>query len=495
MASQPYRLNRRAALRLFAGAAAGVVGYAGVDDLEVSGASPFPFDPPGELANSKRKVFAHWHFFPISFDNRHASNDYFSREFLGASGSDKQPRAFGPYASERPLPRSPRAGSAWLVDDLEQDIRWAEAIGIDAFIFNVINIDARSDFWLLLPKALAAAGRVGGAFRIIPNLDASILKNQDVDEVAAALISVGNHPMWFKARSGELVLGAFMAESWPVEKWRRLFAALSQADMRVQFLPTFLNVREMSKDHIELGATISEWGGDYLAAVPAVQMLAAYVKAFGKRWCAPVWPQDVRPKEGVFTEAANSRLFRADWQSAIDSDADDVQIITWNDYSEGSEIRPSTGIQYSFYDLAAFYIAWFKTVRQPRIIRDVLYYFHRVEPFHGRRNSDRQKNDFTLVGGGRKADEIELLAFLTKPGELEIELNGKITRTRAPDGVSALYAPLALGRPTFRLMRDNQIVLEFSSAFVISAPGDYQDLLYRGGSSARAIARQTSGQN
>ena len=301
--------------------------------------------------------------------------------------------------------------------------------------------------------------------------------------------------MWLKAQNGKLVLGAFMAEAWPVEKWRRLFAALARADMAVQFWPTFLNVRSVSKDYIALGAMIAEWGGDFLAAVPAVQAAAGEVKVRGYDWCAPVWPQDVRAKNGLYTEAANSRLFRAGWRSAIDGGADAVQIITWNDYSEGSEIRPSTGIQSSFYDLAAFYIAWFKTGRQPKIVRDVLYYFHRIEPLHGERTSKRQKEDFTLVGGGKLADEVELLALLTEPGELEIVLDGTTTRSRAPAGMSALYAPLKLGRPLFRLKRDKRTVLEFSSAFAIAEPGDYQDLLYRGGSSTRAAARQTSGQN
>ena len=484
----PPLLNRRDALRLLRGAAVVASGrltaYAGATEV-----SPLPFDFPSGLAASGRNVFAHWHFFPISFDNRRASDDYFGREFLSADGQDEQPRPFGPYALERPMPRPPRAGPDWLIDDLEQDVRWAGAIGIDAFVFNIIEIDTTSDLWLL-PKMLTAAGRVGGNFRVIPSLDTSILKDQDIDDVATALKTIGRHPMWFRAPDGKLLLGAFMAEAWPTDKWRRLFAVLAKADMDVQFFPTFLNVRSVGENYIALGGVISEWGGDFLAAVPAVQAAAADIKRPGRNWCAPVWPQDVRPKDGLYTEAGNSRLFRSGWQSAIDSGADAVQIITWNDYSEGSEIRPSTGIQYSFYDLAAFFIAWFKTGRPPKIIRDVLYYFHRAEPVHGARSSNRQQRDFTLVGGGGPADDVELLGFLAEPGELEIELNGTTTRKEVPAGVSALYVPLALGQPLFRLKRDKRTVIEFRSAFAISGPRDYQDLLYRGGSSTRRAIGQ-----
>ena len=55
---------------------------------------------------------------------------------------------------------------------------------------------------------------------------------------------------------------------------------------------------------------------------------------------------------------------------AIDGGADWVQLITWNDYGEHTEIAPSTGTQHAFYDLTAYYTAWFKTGAAPRIVRD-----------------------------------------------------------------------------------------------------------------------------
>jgi hypothetical protein len=449
--------------------------------------APLPFDQPAEMHRSKRKVYAHWHFFPISFDNRSSGEDYFSRVFLGTIDEAGKPHAFGAYARERPIPRAPRRSAQWIIEDLEQDIRWASWIGIDAFLFNIINIDAKSEFWQLLRQMLTAAERVGSDFRVIPNIDASILTQPTAEEVAAALISVRDHPMWLKDPSGDLTLGAFMPEVWPIERWRRLLDALAQAGVRVRLLWTFLNVRQAPSDLVRLADIVSEWGGNFPDAVTSLAPVARYVSDLGKRWCAPVWPQDVRSKDGIYAEAANSRLFRAGWTAAIESGADHLQLITWNDYTEGSEIRPSTGIQYSFYDLAAFYVAWFKTGRQPRLVRDVLFYFHRVEPTSARRDASLQKQAFKLHGGREPVDQIELLAFLTAPGELEIELNGAIAGKTAPAGVTALYTPLGPGRPSFRLKRQGRVVIECASAFVISDRTGYQDLLYRGGSSARPV--------
>ncbi len=73
----------------------------------------------------------------------------------------------------------------------------------------------------------------------------------------------------------------------------------------------------------------------------------------------------------IFTEAGNSEALRNLWMSAINGGADMVQIITWNDYSEGTEISPSTGTRFGFYDLATFYTQWFK-LGKPEIVRDAL---------------------------------------------------------------------------------------------------------------------------
>ena len=70
---------------------------------------------------------------------------------------------------------------------------------------------------------------------------------------------------------------------------------------------------------------------------------------------APVRPQDCRPRAGMAGEAHNSELFRAMWQTAIDYNAGWVQLVTWSDYSEGTEIAPSTGTRWAFYDLTAYY--------------------------------------------------------------------------------------------------------------------------------------------
>lgn len=484
MPSHPPAINRRAALGVFAGGLLAsrfhAVGAADLVDV-------LPFKPVN-LGQSGREVFAHWHFFAISMDNKPADVDYYATHFLDPAHPEGKTEGFGSALRERPLPRDPYQGSDWAVDDLVCDIRWADAIGIDAFLYNIITIDRKSPFWKLFFDMLEAAGRVGGKFRVVPNLDAPLLLERPVAEVAAAIVSASGHPMLLRRETGQLVLGAFQPEAWPVERWNSLFALLEREKIGIEFMPIFLNVRSAQDGHWSKSTTVGEWSGNFADGVGYVAEAAAIVRRHGKKWCAPVCPQDVRPKGGVFGEAANSRLFRDGWMAAINGHADAVQLITWNDYSESSAVRPSTLIQYSFYDLAAFYIAWFKTGRAPPVTKDVLYYFHRVQPTDGAGLGMSQARPFALQWGREPVNDVELLAFLIADGELQIEIGGELHRLAAKAGVTSMRVPLAPGRPVFRLRRDDRTAIEFVSADTIGDRAEFQDLVYRGGSSTRPAA-------
>lgn len=491
------RIDRRRALALLSavvGAPVAVSDLARAAEVVAADGPPVP-EPDLEtvlpfrrsgISRGRREVFAHWHFFAISMDDRPAHEDYYAVNFLSPRDASGKAHDYGGAARERPLPRSPRRIKEWAVADMERDIRWAREIGIDAFLYNVITIDpGPSQFWQVLLYMLKAAENLGGAFRIVPNLDATLLASQPVKAIAAALQSIGDHPMWLRRPGGELVLGAFAAERWPAARWAELFDELGKVGIRVEFMPTFLNVGHASSEHWRLTIAASEWGGNYLDALPNVEAACATVRRQGKAWCSPVWPQDCRPKNGAYAEAANSRLFREGWMSAIGNGAEGVQLITWNDYSESSAVRPSTCIQYSFYDLAAYYIEWFKAGAPPKITRDVLYYFHRTQPTSGASLGTSQVAAFALKGSRASVNEIELLAFLVDAGELQIEIGDLLHRMDATAGVVSMRVPVALGRPVFRLKRGNRTIVDLESAFAIEDTAAFQDLVYHGGSSSR----------
>jgi hypothetical protein len=446
----------------------------------------WPFDPPpvSVLRASPKKVFAHWHVWPISLDNQPAGSDYWSRELMTPAGRKGRDAAGGGFARERPLPRPVIADADWAMRDLETEVARASLIGLDGFMFNIVGPPPNKHFDRLL-KMLDAAQRVDPSFRIALMVDAVANKDATPEQLADAIAPLAKHPSVFKAPDGRLVLAAFTAERKPMDWWTELFTRLKDAGVAVYFVPLFQGWRDQMSAFAPLSEGFSDWGRRTPTGARQMMPAAAQAHAQGKIWMAPVAPQLNRPKNLFYKEARGSEAFRDTWEVAIEGGADWVQIITWNDYGEGTEIAPSTGIQYAFYDLAAFYTAWFKTGRQPEITRDVLYYFHRLMPTDAAAASGPQERAFDVREAEPPRDEIELLAFLTAPGTLEIAIGGKTYRQEAPAGITSFRAPLANGRPQFRLVRGGKTVTEVASPFEIRSQMDFQDMLYRAGSSSR----------
>jgi hypothetical protein len=439
-----------------------------------------------------KKVYAHWHWFPTSFDNRSPEVDYYADQ-LSPHGSNGQYLAEGGYIRERPLPRLPRMEADWPVSDMSEEIEAAHAIGLNGFQFNIGGVTEDSAFVIHLRHMLEAAKAGPIDFEIALSLDALILKDTPVEPIIAILLDVVNHPNVARHADGRrIMLGAFAPEIWEKGRWRAVLDGLSRGGVEVFFVPTFLDYRK-TFDYADLIDGASMWGVDRPAEIQILERVARQVKAAGKTWASVVWPQDFRPHNHWFAESGNSELFRKSWESARAIDSDIVNICTWNDYSEGSEIRPSTSIQYAFYDLAAYYIEWFKTNTMPAIKSDLLYYFHRIEsadadgtgadqPFRFFNRSAKLVNLFS----DPTRNEIELLAFLTEPGKLEIAIQDATHTLEASAGITSFRCPLVPGKPRFRLIRGNKTVISFESAFDIREHSAYQDLLYHGGSSSRS---------
>jgi hypothetical protein len=206
----------------------------------------------------------------------------------------------------------------------------------------------------------------------------------------------------------------------------------------------------------------------------------------------PLLAQDFRPYTGGYWEAEQSMTLRSGWEGAIASDTDWVQVVTWNDHAEHHALRPSTGKQWAYYDMAAYYITWLKMGAPPPIVRDALYYFHRIHPLDAQPTSqtelaDCKANcDYTL-------DEIEVVTFATAPATLEVTQNGSTSTYDVPAGVQSTRVGAESGRPAFRLVRNGAEITLLESAFDIRDDIAVQDLLYRGGGSLRHEASPDQG--
>ncbi len=204
-------------------------------------------------------------------------------------------------------------------------------------------------------------------------------------------------------------------------------------------------------------------------------------------WMQPVAPQDVRPRASIFWEAANTQLFRDLWMQAILTPTQYVHVLTWNDYGETTEIEPSSGTQFLFYDLSAYFIAWFKLDRPPSIVSDAIYYSHRTEIYSDGEQPELNDKPFKRMGRTPVSNAIEMVALLSGSATLEIEIAGKILRQESSGGLVVFTVPARPGRPIFRITRHGALVSEKISDWTITDHPGKANPAYFGGSSTRGF--------
>ena len=201
--------------------------------------------------------------------------------------------------------------------------------------------------------------------------------------------------------------------------------------------------------------------------------------------------QGYRPKEYRYWEAQGSLAYRNSWLGAIEGGADWIQLTTWNDFSESTQVLPYTDRSGSsgtgYFNLTGFYASWFLTGKEPLITHDVLYYFYRRHSVRATapRAGDQVKNAVFWQPG---QDIIEVVGFLKTSGTLAISIGGTDYAKSVDAGVQSFSVPLGTGTPRFSLLRNNDVVISFEGTTPIVAesdlPGGYADLTYWSGSAS-----------
>jgi hypothetical protein len=448
------------------------------------------------LFNSPKKVFAHYFYpFPVSIDNAASANDYYNGQYLNRHGeSDKWLRQGG-FLRQRPLGVSRSSDPAWRQRNMESEVRRAIARGITGFTFDVMSLDQATNSNSPLHLMLAAAHAVDSRFKIVVMPDISAL-GSDADAVVKIIASVAQSPAAYRLGNGRLVASAFDAGLNLPIWWEIVMSRLGAQGINVAFVPTLLGWTQFADAFAALSYGYGNWGTATAASGLAMGGDPQIVHdTYGKIYMMPVDPQQFRPKSFVYWEAGNSSAFREAWTSSIDGGADWVQLVTWNDFSESSEIAPYTDatlrrdIGTGYYDLTGFYAAWFLTGKQPAITHDVLYYFYRRESTTAAGPAQSQKD---YIANGIPQDRIELLAFLGSPGELKITTGGASYFRKAAAGITSFKVSAEPGSPVFTLSRNGAVVFSFAGGVQIygskGIPSGVVDLTYWSGSAAKSGA-------
>ena len=458
-----------------------------VDSESPPGVWPFAKEDLYNLSLSSKKVFIHYFPpFPISIDNKPAESDYWAKEFLQRSGEGNKYANVGGYVRQRPLPAGPWNSPYWQEIEAAIDVLRARAIGADGFGVDILQIGS-GRYWDQARRICAAASALKIEFYFVPEIDAAVLSNSSIDEIVKASEELATCPAAYRLSDGRILFVPFAPNTQTPAFWKGVEDGLAQRNIVIGLVPDLLDLGRYADQFAPISTGLSYWGvrdPDTVTSKP-LKEIENHAASLTRFWMQPVAPQDARPRASILWEAKNTDLLRASWMKAIESGADFAHMITWNDYAEGTEFAPSSGSQFLFYDLSAYYIQWYKTGRAPRIVKDAIFYCHRTQIFDPAKLLAPNDRPFRLLGTTPLHNDVEMVAMLTQPATLQIELADRTAELSVAAGVHILKMPANPGRPIFRIMRNGQTIVERASNWLIETKADISNPDYFGGSSTR----------
>ena len=183
-------------------------------------------------------------------------------------------------------------------------------------------------------------------------------------------------------------------------------------------------------------------------------------------------------------EHGNTRYMRNTFEAIRAGGIQNIQLVTWNDVMEGSAVAPTTAEQFAVYDLMTYYLNWFKSGKRPRIVRDGLYYFHRLHEV------DTADANVLVRYNEAVVDDVECVAFLVRPGDVVVTIGGvEVARETLPAGMHSVIGAIAGNTGEVRCFIERGGAEEHgvTSEFTIGAwDATTRDCFYRAGSSLRA---------
>lgn len=462
-----------------------------VDKESPPGVMPFARAAGHPAGAGPRKVFVHYFpFFQISFDDAPVGHDTWSVSFLSRDGEGGKWRDVGGMVRERPLPAAPLPSGVWPQPywreiNIAVDVLRARAMGADGFGLDLVSTASGPNFeaaaWSQAQRVCRTAAEVAPGFEIMIEPDAAILAKASAQEIADTVRELAKCPAAARSPDHHLLLTPFAPETRGPAFWAEVIADLHKAGVAVAFIPDFVDpAAPTAKPIAAMSDGLTEWGARdpaWIASPPRHTQTRV--------WMQPIAPQDERPKVAAFWETDNTEMFRASWAEAFHQDANYIHLITWNDYGEATEVAPSTGTQFLFYDLSRYFIDWYKAGEPPRIMRDAIYYSQRTQIFDPAKPPRPTDKPFKHWGPSPVRNRVELVALLTAPAALEIEIGPHRKRLPFGAGLVAMTMEAQPGRPVFRIIRGSKVVVEKVSDWTIDPSPSAANPVYFGGSSTR----------
>jgi glucan endo-1,3-alpha-glucosidase len=427
------------------------------------------------------------------------------------------------------------------VASYEREIRQAQVIGIDGFALNAGGWFKEPRYIRRASEMFEAAHRLHTNFKLF--FSADMCCSNGADDVEDMVRRFANNPRYstdyFKYK-GKYLLTTFAGSDRGPAFWRDLRANLehgtdpssrdepralvtasgvpSSAPLPIEFVPAFFWGGELPRESdVQAGlASYSElidgafyWGiagvpgfGRVPDQIPSSEAYAPLLHAAGKLYMAPICFQFWGANAGRYYESSGYAGMRAMWLDAIQiSHPDWVEIITWNDFIEGTYISPiddparyqgandlgasaaAPSTQHYFHshrgatELMRFFIEWYKSGRQPAIRNDSIFWAYRTQLA-----TPTQHSYPSIKIYGTIADCIYLTANLKAAAVLHVSIGGTSKSISLPAGSTDVQVPITAGTaPRFQLTRGKARMIEGSGDDPISAERLPPNLYYSTG--------------
>lgn len=402
----------------------------------------------------------------------------------------------------------------------EREILQAHSLGIDGFALNAGGWLRQPYYIEYAAQMFEAAVRLNNGFKLMFSADMCCGNNAaDVEDMMRRFAGNPRYARVYFRWRGRFVLTTFGGDKEGITFWKKVRSDLatgadpsasieprvrlnaaeapSNAPLRIFLVPAFFWGGERpTRAEIQRGFEQWEsaidgsfyWGiagvpgsGDGLDQLGSSEAYALEARRSHKRYMAPVAPQFWGSNANRYYEYSGGKGIRRMWMDAIQkSHPQWVEILTWNDFIEGTYVSPiddpnrypnanyltesgvPLGTLHYFHNhgaagqLMRFFIYWYKTGREPAIRSDEVYWFYRTQSFHDDAGIPLVQHKY-----GPVADEIYITANLTARAVLVVRCGQHRYTANLPTGSSDASLPFfPCATPVFTLMRDGRRISE-----------------------------------
>ncbi len=418
------------------------------------------------------------------------------------------------------------------ISNYEKEIQQARAIGIDGFALNAGGWLKEPRYIIRAAEMFEAAYRLHSGFTLFFSADMCCSNSaEDIEDMVRRFANNPRYAPIYYQRDGHFLLSTFAGESKGPLFWLNVRLDLSKGTnpsssvvasalpfvsgspsnkpVPIALVPAFFWGGETpAQQAIERG--IDQYGpilaGSFywgIAGVPGLESgpdpipssdaYASVLHKAGKLYFAPIALQFWGAKGNRYYEYSGFQCLRTEFLDAINtSHPDAVEIITWNDFVEGTYVAPiDDPAAYSgandippilnyFHahagatELLAYYIEWYKTGVQPSLSHDTIYWAYRTALAPAPAS--------TKIYGPMK-NSIYVTANLTQPATLHITTGTQTVTLELTAGSHDVQVPAFAGSPpTFELFRNDLLVTRMSAGDPITQTRERPDLYYSTGS-------------